>query len=82
MQVAIKKIPGTFDNLVDTKRVVTEIRMLRHFNHDNIIKIVDILPPSSLKDFDVSQVSTCRLEENEGSTVAALTIMQGLSVRR
>lgn len=56
IQVAIKKIPGAFDDLVDAKRIVREIRLLRHFNHDNVIKVVDILPPSSLEDFDVSVV--------------------------
>ena len=53
LQVAIKKIPGAFDDLVDAKRIVREIRLLRHFNHENVMKVVDILPPSSLEDFDV-----------------------------
>lgn len=52
-QVAIKKIPGAFDDLVDAKRIVREIRLLRHFNHENVMKVVDILPPASLEDFDV-----------------------------
>lgn len=60
MQVAIKKIPGAFDDLVDAKRIVREIRLLRHFNHENVIKVVDILPPSSLEDFDVSTVEQKR----------------------
>ncbi|CAM9203440.1 unnamed protein product [Scytosiphon promiscuus] len=51
-KVAIKKIPGAFDDLVDAKRIVREIRLLRHFNHENVMKVVDILPPSSLEDFD------------------------------
>ncbi|CAN0160940.1 unnamed protein product, partial [Laminaria digitata] len=51
-QVAIKKIPGAFDDLVDAKRIVREIRLLRHFNHENVMKVVDILPPASLEDFD------------------------------
>ena len=55
LQVAIKKIPGAFDDLVDAKRIVREIRLLRHFNHENVMKVVDILPPSSLEDFDVSE---------------------------
>lgn len=81
MQVAIKKIPGAFDDLVNTKRVVTEIRLLRHFNHDNIIKVVDILLPSSLEDFDVSQVAACRVARNQRSVAAALmtAVPAGLS---
>lgn len=69
MQVAIKKIPGAFDHLMESKRVVTEIRLLRHFNHDNIIKMVDILPPSSLEDFNVSHVAACRAAKNERISV-------------
>lgn len=41
---------------MDAKRIVREIRLLRHFNHENVIKVVDILPPSSLEDFDVRQL--------------------------
>lgn len=55
--MAIKKIPGAFDDLVDAKRIVREIRLLRHFNHENVMKVVDILPPASLEDFDVSTAS-------------------------
>jgi mitogen-activated protein kinase 1/3 len=50
--VAIKKIPGAFEDLIDAKRIVREIRLLRHFSHENVIKIVDILPPPSLSDFE------------------------------
>lgn len=53
--MAIKKIPGVFDDLMDAKRIVREIRLLRHFNHENVMKLVDIRPPSSLEDFDVRQ---------------------------
>eukprot|EP00611_Tribonema_gayanum_P019733 TRINITY_DN3474_c1_g1_i1.p1 TRINITY_DN3474_c1_g1~~TRINITY_DN3474_c1_g1_i1.p1 ORF type:complete len:450 (-),score=158.10 TRINITY_DN3474_c1_g1_i1:463-1812(-) len=51
-KVAVKKIPGAFEDLIDAKRIVREIRLLRHFNHENVIKIVDILPPPSLNDFE------------------------------
>ncbi len=51
-KVAIKKIPGAFEDLIDAKRIVREIRLLRHFDHENVIKIVDILPPPSLEEFE------------------------------
>ncbi|GMH90698.1 hypothetical protein TrVE_jg5980 [Triparma verrucosa] len=50
-KVAVKKIGDAFDDLVDAKRIVREIRLLRHFDHDNIIRILDIPVPASL-DFD------------------------------
>lgn len=50
--VAIKKIAKTFENLKDTKRILREIKLLRHFNHENILSIKDILPPKSRTDFN------------------------------
>lgn len=52
VQVAIKKIPSAFEDVVDAKRIVREVRLLRRLDHMNIIKIVDILPPPSLADFN------------------------------
>jgi len=57
-KVAIKKIPNTFEDLVDAKRIVREIRLLRHFNHDNVIKVLDLFTPQPHDDFsDVYIVS-------------------------
>jgi len=47
--VAIKKIPKAFEDTVDCKRLLREIKILRHFKHDNVLGIVDILPPTSGK---------------------------------
>ncbi|XP_029651079.1 mitogen-activated protein kinase 7-like [Octopus sinensis] len=44
-KVAIKKIPNVFDHWVVTKRTYREIKILKHFKHDNIISIRDILKP-------------------------------------
>ena len=39
-KVAIKKIKDTFADLVDAKRILREIKLLRHFNnHENIITL-------------------------------------------
>lgn len=46
-KVAIKKIPKAFDDLVDAKRIVREIKLLRFFNHENIVSLVDIPRPPS-----------------------------------
>jgi hypothetical protein len=60
-QVAVKKIKDAFDDLVDAKRIVREIRLLRHFNHDNIIRIVDLPVPDKV-DFDDIYIVTDLME--------------------
>lgn len=43
-QVAIKKIGDAFLDVIDAKRILRELRLLRHFNsHDNIISIWDVM---------------------------------------
>lgn len=45
-QVAIKKIPNAFDVVMNAKRTLRELKILKHFKHDNIIAIKDILKPT------------------------------------
>ncbi|XP_028670725.1 mitogen-activated protein kinase 7 isoform X1 [Erpetoichthys calabaricus] len=45
-QVAIKKIPNAFDVVTNAKRTLRELKILKHFKHDNIIAIKDILKPN------------------------------------
>jgi serine/threonine protein kinase len=55
-QVAIKKIGDVFNDLVDAKRILREIKLLRHFDgHENIINITDIMciPPNTTDFKDV-----------------------------
>lgn len=53
-KVAIKKIPKAFDDLIDGKRILREVKLLRHFNHENICSISDLAPsPSHLPFEDV-----------------------------
>ena len=35
-KVAIKKVPRAFDDLIDAKRILREIKLLRHFDHENV----------------------------------------------
>jgi len=49
--VAIKKIPNAFDDLIDAKRIVREIRLLKFFDHENIISLVDIVKPDARTGF-------------------------------
>ncbi|KAK3284419.1 Mitogen-activated protein kinase 4b [Cymbomonas tetramitiformis] len=44
-KVAIKKIGNAFENIIDSRRVLREIKLLRHLNHENIIAIKDIMRP-------------------------------------
>ena len=35
-EVAIKKIGNAFDNQIDAKRTLREVKLLRHMNHENV----------------------------------------------
>lgn len=49
-RVAIKKIPRIFDYDKIARTTYREIKILKHFKHDNIIAIRDILKPKETKD--------------------------------
>jgi mitogen-activated protein kinase 6 len=51
-QVAIKKIANAFDNKIDAKRTLREIKLLRHMDHENIVAIRDIIPPAQRSSFN------------------------------
>jgi len=51
-KVAIKKVTRAFEDLVDAKRILREIKLLRHFDHENIIHVKDVLPPKSMETFE------------------------------
>ena len=67
-QVAIKRISRVFQDLVDAKRILREIKLLRHFGkHENVVEVLDIMtgPPDCI-DFHtlyiVTQLYECDLE--------------------
>ncbi|RYG49935.1 hypothetical protein EON67_06200 [archaeon] len=68
VQVAIKRISRVFQDLIDAKRIMRELKMLRHFGqHENIIEIYDIMTtPPHTEDFHtlyiVTQLYECDLE--------------------
>jgi len=51
-QVAIKKISNAFDDLIDCKRMLREMRLLTHFDHENVLALRDIMlpPPGRIAD--------------------------------
>ena len=40
--VAIKKVSNAFEDATDCRRVLREVSLLRHFNHENILAISDL----------------------------------------
>lgn len=51
-EVAIKKITNAFDNRIDAKRILREIKLLCHMDHENIVKMKDIIPPIDKEKFN------------------------------
>ncbi|KNC56041.1 CMGC/MAPK protein kinase [Thecamonas trahens ATCC 50062] len=53
-EVAIKRIAEVFGHPIDAKRVLRELKLLRHLsNHENVIRILDIMtiPPEEAETF-------------------------------
>lgn len=42
MKYAVKKIPNVLDNIGNGFRVYREIQIMRHCNHDNVLKLIDV----------------------------------------
>ena len=51
-KVAIKKVPNAFEDLIDAKRIVREIKLLQFFDHENIISLCDIEKPEARTGFE------------------------------
>jgi mitogen-activated protein kinase 1/3 len=51
-KVAIKKVPNAFEDLIDAKRILREIKLLKFFDHENIISLLDVPKPESRKGFN------------------------------
>ena len=52
LKVAVKKVEDAIVDPVDAKRTLREIKLLRFLNHENIIALVDVQPPSDSSAFD------------------------------
>lgn len=51
-KIAIKKIKKLFEDLIDCKRNLREIILLRYLRHPNIVALYDIVPPKNIEKFD------------------------------
>lgn len=61
--MAVKKISSAFDDLIDGKRVLREVRILRQLDHENIIRIRDLFPPE-VADFEDVYIATDLMESD------------------
>ncbi|KAF7844568.1 mitogen-activated protein kinase-like protein MMK2-like [Senna tora] len=51
-EVAIKKVGNAFDNRIDAKRTLREIKLLRHMDHENVMALKDIIRPPQKENFN------------------------------
>lgn len=61
-KVAIKKVPKAFEDLIDAKRIVREIKLLKFFDHENIIGLVDIAKPPAPTGYEDIYIITDLME--------------------
>lgn len=57
-RIALKKMPNVFQNIVSSKRVYRELRMLCFFKHENVLRALDILQPDPIDHMDELYVVT------------------------
>jgi len=43
--VAIKKNKGVFQDMNDAKRILREIKLMMHFDHDDVVGLIGVIPP-------------------------------------
>jgi mitogen-activated protein kinase 1/3 len=51
-KVAIKKIFRIFEDTIDCKRILREIKLLRLLRQPNVVELIDILEPSDFENFE------------------------------
>eukprot|EP01052_Picozoa_sp_SAG31_P047254 SAG31_NODE_9380_length_1287_cov_2.202742_1_plen_165_part_10 len=44
MEVAVKKTTNAFQDPIDSKRTLRELKLLSHVSHENIVRLMDVLP--------------------------------------
>jgi len=52
-KVAIKKITKAFEDAIDAKRILREIKLMKKFSHENVVGILDLIaPPTTCSEFE------------------------------
>lgn len=62
MKVAIKKVPNAFEDLIDAKRILREIKLLKYFDHENIISLLDAPRPEARTGYNDIYIVTDLME--------------------
>ena len=62
VKVAIKKVPKAFEDLIDAKRIVREIKLLKFFDHENIIALIDVARPPTQTGYEDIYIITDLME--------------------
>jgi hypothetical protein len=55
-------VPKAFEDLIDAKRIVREIKLLKFFDHENIIGLVDVQKPPSKTGYEDIYIITDLME--------------------
>ncbi|XP_039117526.1 mitogen-activated protein kinase homolog D5-like [Dioscorea cayenensis subsp. rotundata] len=63
-QVAIKRIRYAFDKMIYAKRMLREVKILRHMDHENVLAIRDIIPPPQWELFNDVYIAYELMETN------------------
>lgn len=50
--VAIKRCKHIFEDLIDCKRILREVCILNKLQHNNVVRIIDIVSPANIATFD------------------------------
>ena len=67
--MAIKKVPKAFEDLIDAKRIVREIKLLKFFDHENIIALIDVAKPPAMTGFEDIYIITDLMETDMHSVI-------------
>lgn len=61
-KVAIKWIHKAFEDVIDAKRVLREIKILKFLEHENIVELLDIQRPEDYTTYDDVYIITHLME--------------------
>jgi mitogen-activated protein kinase 1/3 len=61
-KVAIKKIPKAFDDLIDAKRIYREIKLLKFFDHENVVTLLEVEKPPGRTGYEDIYIITDLME--------------------